>query len=185
MMKRRSVLVITFFAIALIAIVAFVVTKYLQPILPPEVNSTLVLAVIAIAGTAGFLAALNESSQFIERIFSKRPTELNNEEETPLPATIPSAETMTETPPASTNPELVREIIPKAEARFSFKSLERTQTHHEYLLEIRVKNNTAQTIDSFKLQFTFPDNGMLISRRTYSPNRRHLVFSKDNSNFLV
>ncbi len=77
-------------------------------------------------------------------------------------------------------------VAPNVSVEFSYEALVRSQDLHEYFLAIKVKNNGARAIASFKLQFTFPNIGMFISHRTYSPSRRHIMFSEDRSgNFLV
>ena len=52
-----------------------------------------------------------------------------------------------------------RSIMPNAEVEFGFKPYSLQEASHEYQLDILVKNLGDKVIDSFKLQFKFPNYG--------------------------
>ncbi len=59
-MKLRHILAITLTLIATLALLLFLISKYIQPRLSPSVNSDLLLGTAAIVGAAAFLAALKD-----------------------------------------------------------------------------------------------------------------------------
>lgn len=67
-MKLRHILAITLTLIATLALLLFLISKYIQPRLSPSVNSDLLLGTAAIVGAAAFLAALKDIIELIERL---------------------------------------------------------------------------------------------------------------------
>lgn len=71
-MKARHLVIIALSSIAILASITFVVSKYVQPALSPDTNSTLALIVAAITGVAVILAAFNEIIELVEKLFIRQ-----------------------------------------------------------------------------------------------------------------
>jgi len=66
-MKPRYILIIALALLSFLSLGLFIVSKYVQPLLYPEINSDLILAVAAILGAATFLSALRDIIELVER----------------------------------------------------------------------------------------------------------------------
>jgi hypothetical protein len=70
-MKLRYVLILSLASVALLALALFLITKYVQPVLPQSINSDLLLAGAAMLGAATFVAALKDVVELTERIIGR------------------------------------------------------------------------------------------------------------------
>jgi len=68
----KGVLGISFLIISILAIVVFLFSYFIQPILPPDTNYVVLLIVASIVGTMSVLAALNEIIELFEKLFGYR-----------------------------------------------------------------------------------------------------------------
>ena len=68
----RLIIKTSFFLLIFLALIAYMVSVFVQPILPPNANTLLVIAVAAILGAATFLASLDPISRFVERYILHR-----------------------------------------------------------------------------------------------------------------
>lgn len=67
-MKARYLILVALTFTAGLALILFLVSKLLQPVLPQNANSDLLLAAAAIVGAATFLAALKDITELVERM---------------------------------------------------------------------------------------------------------------------
>lgn len=68
----RRVLGVAFFVISLITIVVFLVSSYVQPLLPPNTNDKVLLLVASFTGALAVLAALNDAIELFHKFFGER-----------------------------------------------------------------------------------------------------------------
>jgi hypothetical protein len=66
--SARFILGIALLVVGCLVGIVYLITKYIQPILPPEINSSVVLITAIAVGVAGFLAALNEIVELIGKL---------------------------------------------------------------------------------------------------------------------
>lgn len=75
----KGVLGVVLLIISVSTLIVFGISKFVQPILPPFINSTLLLIVASFIGVLGVLAMLNDSVELVQKIFSKQNNKLSNE----------------------------------------------------------------------------------------------------------
>jgi hypothetical protein len=71
MVKVRHLVIIALSLIGISALIVFVFSKYVQPTLSPNVNSTLYLIVAAIVGVMAFLAEFKDIIELADKLFSR------------------------------------------------------------------------------------------------------------------
>ena len=71
---------LAFLLILIIALVAWLVTLYIQPVLPEETNIYMYFAVVAVLGAAGFLASLKDTIELVQNYQEHNARRLLNEE---------------------------------------------------------------------------------------------------------
>lgn len=71
-MKSRRLILVASIMVAVLAAVLFLVSKYVQPILPPPVSLDIVLIGFAISAAVAFLAGLNEIIELVQKLTGHR-----------------------------------------------------------------------------------------------------------------
>jgi hypothetical protein len=69
-MKTRYLVALSLFIIAILTCVVFLVSSYVQPLLPTDVNSTLLLWIAALLGVLGVLSLFKDVVELAERLTS-------------------------------------------------------------------------------------------------------------------
>jgi len=70
-MKIRYVIVLALAIIVVLALTLFLVSKYIQPVLPRDLNADLLLFVVTLGAAAAFLAALKDVIELVERVIGR------------------------------------------------------------------------------------------------------------------
>jgi len=70
-MKPRSIIAIGLFAVAVLALFLFLLSKYVQTALPKELSSDILLIGVVTASAFAVFAAMNNIRQFFEWLFSR------------------------------------------------------------------------------------------------------------------
>jgi len=60
---------ISFFVIGILTLIVWTVSVFIQPLLPQELNNSLILFVMALAGTIAFLAGIKDVIELVQSIF--------------------------------------------------------------------------------------------------------------------
>ena len=71
-MTKRGILGITLLIVLLSTLVVFFVSYFVQPILPPDVNSALIIFIASLVGVLVVLGTFNESLEFFHKICNGR-----------------------------------------------------------------------------------------------------------------
>ena len=71
-MAKKYVTATTLLIVLSCILIAFFVGNFIQPILPPTVNSSLIIFVAAATGVVGIFAALNDIFELKDKIFGSR-----------------------------------------------------------------------------------------------------------------
>jgi len=71
-MTKRGIFGIVLLSISLSTLAVFLISNFIQPILPSSVNSTLVLFVASFVGVLGILAALNDIVELFQKILGSQ-----------------------------------------------------------------------------------------------------------------
>ncbi|MGA9347913.1 MAG: hypothetical protein WBW48_03820 [Anaerolineae bacterium] len=78
-MTKRGIFGIVLLIISLSTLTVFLISNFIQPILPSSVNSALVLFVVSLVGVLGALAALNDIVELFQKILgSQRDVQQSN-----------------------------------------------------------------------------------------------------------
>lgn len=96
-MNYRHVFAIALLAIAALTLIVFVVSQFIQPILPKEVNSGVLLLMASLLGVMAFLASLNEISDLVNKVFGGNGEKTTNSPSKP-PDLLKPAQTESEAP---------------------------------------------------------------------------------------
>lgn len=78
-MKLRYIVIISLFLLTILTLAVLLISKYVQPILPPNINTSFLLAISITSGIVSFLAAFKDIIELIEKFFGRSSTTIQKQ----------------------------------------------------------------------------------------------------------